>query len=187
MRNGFCCGSAWLKSPPGIQTRCLRRPWLLKICCWPTPSFRPNCTHCRVYPGYRSSAPRNPGHGGQDRERYGVKAVRVVHPGQCGGPGPRGSSWQLCFLPKTSAARQIVRSAQGRTVRRTLAGHSAWLTGQHRDQSPTRGHLAESEYDAVFGFAEVQPAGQLDQRPDGKWCAPSNGRITRCTIRAIHR
>jgi phosphoadenosine phosphosulfate reductase len=42
-------------------------------------------------------------------------------------------------------------------LRRTLAGRSAWLTGQRREQSATRQELAESEYDTVFGLRKYNP------------------------------
>ena len=42
-------------------------------------------------------------------------------------------------------------------LRRALSGHSAWVTGQRREQSTTRTTLAEQEYDAVFGLEKFNP------------------------------
>ncbi|MGO3742492.1 phosphoadenylyl-sulfate reductase [Kerstersia sp.] len=40
---------------------------------------------------------------------------------------------------------------------RALAGRSAWITGQRREQSATRGELHEQEQDAVFGLVKFNP------------------------------
>lgn len=42
-------------------------------------------------------------------------------------------------------------------LRRALAGHSAWITGQRREQAATRGELLESEHDPVFGLHKFNP------------------------------
>jgi len=42
-------------------------------------------------------------------------------------------------------------------LRRALAGHGAWLTGQRRDQAATRGLLADEEHDSVFGLYKFNP------------------------------
>ncbi|MFA4913785.1 MAG: phosphoadenylyl-sulfate reductase [Burkholderiaceae bacterium] len=45
-------------------------------------------------------------------------------------------------------------------LRRALAGRGAWLTGQRRDQSATRGDLPEHEHDPVFGLYKFNPLAQ---------------------------
>lgn len=45
-------------------------------------------------------------------------------------------------------------------LRRALAGRSAWLTGQRRDQAVTRGTLPEHEHDGVFGLYKFNPLAQ---------------------------
>ena len=40
---------------------------------------------------------------------------------------------------------------------RALAGKRAWITGQRREQSATRTHLAEREYDGVHGLEKFNP------------------------------
>ena len=42
-------------------------------------------------------------------------------------------------------------------LRLALQGHSAWLTGQRREQSLTRSALADVEYDTVFGLQKYNP------------------------------
>lgn len=42
-------------------------------------------------------------------------------------------------------------------LKRALAGRSAWITGQRRAQSVTRGELPEEEWDAVFGLHKYNP------------------------------
>jgi phosphoadenosine phosphosulfate reductase len=42
-------------------------------------------------------------------------------------------------------------------LRGALAGHSAWITGQRREQAVTRGDLPEREHDPVFGLEKYNP------------------------------
>jgi len=42
-------------------------------------------------------------------------------------------------------------------LRRALAGKRAWITGQRREQSPTRAALAVREFDAVHGLVKFNP------------------------------
>jgi phosphoadenosine phosphosulfate reductase len=42
-------------------------------------------------------------------------------------------------------------------LRRALAGRSAWITGQRRDQAVTRGALPEKEFDATHGIEKFNP------------------------------
>lgn len=44
-----------------------------------------------------------------------------------------------------------------RPLARALHGRPAWLTGQRRDQSATRGELAVVEHDPVFGLVKINP------------------------------
>lgn len=48
-------------------------------------------------------------------------------------------------------------------LRRALAGHSAWVTGQRREQSVTRAALPAQEYDAVFGLQKFNPLADWSQ------------------------
>ena len=42
-------------------------------------------------------------------------------------------------------------------LRRALAGHSAWITGQRREQSATRAELPEAQWDDAFGLHKYNP------------------------------
>jgi len=42
-------------------------------------------------------------------------------------------------------------------LRRALAGHSAWITGQRREQSVTRTALEAEEWDSAFGLRKFNP------------------------------
>src|SRR5690606_5477825 len=42
-------------------------------------------------------------------------------------------------------------------LQRALAGRGAWITGQRRAQSATRGELPEGEQDPVFGLYKYNP------------------------------
>jgi phosphoadenosine phosphosulfate reductase len=42
-------------------------------------------------------------------------------------------------------------------LKRALAGAGAWVTGQRREQSPTRGAIAEAEWDAVHQIDKFNP------------------------------
>ena len=42
-------------------------------------------------------------------------------------------------------------------LRRALIGRGAWITGQRRAQSATRGDLPEAEHDAAFGLQKYNP------------------------------
>lgn len=89
-------------------------------------------------------------------ERYGV-AVQVVHPDSAAVQAHVAAHGSFAFYESVELRKACCGLRKVEPLRRTLAGHSAWLTGQHRDQSPTRGHLAESEYDAVFGLQKYNP------------------------------
>lgn len=54
-------------------------------------------------------------------------------------------------------------------LRRALAGRSAWLTGQRREQAATRGELPLSEHDPVFGLQKYNPLALWTQ--DDVWSA----------------
>ncbi len=48
-------------------------------------------------------------------------------------------------------------------LRRALAGRSAWITGQRREQSATRTALPAQEYDSVFGLHKFNPLADWSQ------------------------
>ncbi|TRM54966.1 phosphoadenylyl-sulfate reductase [Achromobacter sp. LC458] len=52
-------------------------------------------------------------------------------------------------------------------LRRALAGRSAWVTGQRRQQSTTRGELPLQEQDPVFGLTKFNPLAEWSE--DDVW------------------
>ncbi|PPA76799.1 phosphoadenylyl-sulfate reductase [Achromobacter spanius] len=52
-------------------------------------------------------------------------------------------------------------------LRRALAGRSAWITGQRRQQSTTRGELPLQEQDPVFGLTKFNPLAEWSE--DDVW------------------
>lgn len=89
-------------------------------------------------------------------ERYGV-AVQVVHPDPAAVQEHVAAHGGFAFYESIELRKACCGIRKVAPLRRTLAGHSAWLTGQHRDQSVTRSHLAQSEYDSVFGLQKYNP------------------------------
>ncbi|HWK62415.1 MAG TPA: phosphoadenylyl-sulfate reductase [Eoetvoesiella sp.] len=89
-------------------------------------------------------------------ERYGV-AVQVVHPDPAAVQEHVAAHGSFAFYESIELRKACCGIRKVAPLRRTLAGHSAWLTGQHRDQSVTRSHLAQSEYDSVFGLQKYNP------------------------------
>lgn len=89
-------------------------------------------------------------------ERYGI-AIQVVHPDPVAVRQHVAAHGSFAFYESVELRKECCGIRKVEPLRRTLAGHSAWLTGQHRDQSVTRRQLAESEYDAVFGLQKYNP------------------------------
>lgn len=89
-------------------------------------------------------------------ERYGV-AVQVVHPDPAAVQEHVAAHGSFAFYESIELRKACCGIRKVAPLRRTLAGHSAWLTGQHRDQSVTRSHLAQAEYDSVFGLQKYNP------------------------------
>ena len=48
-------------------------------------------------------------------------------------------------------------------LKRALAGRGAWITGQRRQQSTTRGELPLEEHDATFGLHKFNPLAQWSE------------------------
>jgi sulfate adenylyltransferase subunit 2 len=72
-------------------------------------------------------------------------------------------------------------------LKRALAGARAWVTGQRKDQSPTRSALAEpSGMPCTASTSSIRwPRGR--RRTCGRTSAPTTFRSTRCTRRVIPR
>ncbi len=61
------------------------------------------------------------------------------------------------FYDSVELRHECCRIRKVEPLRRALAGQRAWLTGQRRSQSITRGELAIEEYDAAHHMAKFNP------------------------------
>lgn len=89
-------------------------------------------------------------------QRYGV-SVRVVKPDTQAVLQHVTQHGEFAFYDGIELRKACCGIRKVEPLRRTLAGHSAWLTGQHRDQSITRAELAEEEFDHAFGLYKFNP------------------------------
>lgn len=93
---------------------------------------------------------------GRIEQRYGT-APRVVRPDPDAVQEHVAQYGEFAFYESIELRKACCGIRKVEPLRRTLAGRSAWLTGQHRDQSVTRAELAEAEYDKVFGLQKYNP------------------------------
>ncbi|UHL62914.1 phosphoadenylyl-sulfate reductase [Paralcaligenes sp. KSB-10] len=89
-------------------------------------------------------------------DRYGV-AVRAVRPDPAAVQEHVAQFGEFAFYDSVDLRKACCGIRKVEPLRRALQGHSAWLTGQRRDQSITRTELAESEFDTVFGLQKYNP------------------------------
>lgn len=89
-------------------------------------------------------------------DRYGVP-VRVVRPDANAVQEHVARHGEFAFYESMALRKACCGIRKVEPLRRALAGHSAWLTGQHRDQSVTRAALQEAEYDTAFGLQKYNP------------------------------
>ncbi|WP_345249026.1 phosphoadenylyl-sulfate reductase [Pigmentiphaga soli] len=88
--------------------------------------------------------------------RYG-RAISVVR------PDPRAvreyveANGLNAFYESVPLRKSCCEIRKVEPLRRALAGRSAWITGQRREQAVTRGELRESEDDPVFGLRKFNP------------------------------
>lgn len=88
--------------------------------------------------------------------RYGIEVRRMQ-------PDPRAvrehvlRHGEYAFYESLELRKACCGIRKVEPLRRALAGRSAWLTGQRREQSATRAELAESEFDAAFGLLKYNP------------------------------
>lgn len=92
-------------------------------------------------------------------QRYGV-ALQIVRPDPAAVDAHVAQHGAFAFYESVQLRKACCTIRKVEPLRRVLQGHSAWLTGQHRDQSITRTGLAESEFDTVFGLQKYNPLAQ---------------------------
>lgn len=89
-------------------------------------------------------------------QRYGV-TVKVLRPEEDAVRTYVAEHGEFAFYESIALRKACCAIRKVEPLRRALAGRSAWLTGQHRDQSDARALLQESEHDAVFGLRKYNP------------------------------
>ncbi|MGP1613733.1 MAG: phosphoadenylyl-sulfate reductase [Pollutimonas bauzanensis] len=89
-------------------------------------------------------------------QRYGV-AVRVVSPDAAAVRAHVAEHGEFGFYESVDLRKACCALRKVEPLRAALRGHSAWLTGQRREQSLTRTELPEAEYDPVFGLQKYNP------------------------------
>ena len=102
----------------------------------------------------------------QARRRYGV-AIEIYAPDSAdietyvGAHGPNG------FYDSVALRQECCRIRKVRPLARALRGKRAWITGQRRAQSATRGGLALREWDAEHALHKFNPL--ADWSHDDVW------------------
>lgn len=93
---------------------------------------------------------------GETRERYGIE-IEVMKPVQAAVDTHVGAHGAYAFYESLELRKECCGIRKVEPLNRALAGRSAWITGQRRDQSVTRAHLPEEEIDAERGMAKFNP------------------------------
>ena len=88
--------------------------------------------------------------------RYG-KAITVVRPDAQAVSAYVADHGANAFYESVELRKACCEIRKVVPLRGALAGRSAWVTGQRREQAVTRGELPESEHDPVFGLHKFNP------------------------------
>lgn len=100
--------------------------------------------------------------------RYG-KTLAVFRPDPVRVGQHVGQHGEYAFYESIALRKACCDLRKVEPLRRALGGHSAWITGQRREQSATRTALPAQEYDAVFGLQKFNPL--ADWSEDDVWQA----------------
>ena len=68
-----------------------------------------------------------------------------------------GANGVNAFYRSLELRRECCAIRKVEPLRRALSGKAAWITGQRREQSPTRGRIEELEWDQEHGLRKVNP------------------------------
>ncbi|WP_322997834.1 phosphoadenylyl-sulfate reductase [Castellaniella sp.] len=90
------------------------------------------------------------------RDRYGID-VRIMHPDPVAVQAHVAAHGEFAFYESVELRKECCGIRKVEPLRRVLAGHSAWITGQRREQSVTRTDLPESQWDDAFGLQKFNP------------------------------
>lgn len=93
---------------------------------------------------------------GAIRRRYGL-AVEVVRPVGAAVAAYEAEHGRNGFYDGVAQRKLCCNIRKVEPLNRALAGRDAWITGQRREQSPTRAALAEKEFDAERSMAKYNP------------------------------
>ncbi|HEX7388389.1 MAG TPA: phosphoadenylyl-sulfate reductase [Castellaniella sp.] len=89
-------------------------------------------------------------------QRYGIR-IRVMHPDPQAVKDHVDAYGEYAFHESVALRKACCGIRKVEPLRRALAGHSAWITGQRREQAVTRTELPESQWDAAFGLQKFNP------------------------------
>lgn len=89
-------------------------------------------------------------------QRYGI-TLQIVRPDAAAVEAYVSSHGANAFYERIEWRKACCDIRKVEPLRRTLAGRSAWITGQRREQSVTRAALAAEEWDPVFGLRKFNP------------------------------
>jgi len=96
-------------------------------------------------------------------QRYGIQ-VRRVQPDAAAVREHVRQHGEYAFYESLELRKACCGIRKVEPLRRALAGRSAWLTGQRREQSTTRTELPESEFDTAFGLQKYNPLAAWTQQ-----------------------
>ena len=90
------------------------------------------------------------------RARYGIE-TRVWRPDAGAVQAHVAAHGAFAFYDSVDLRKACCAIRKVEPLRRALAGHGAWITGQRREQSLTRTGLPESQWDDTFGLQKFNP------------------------------
>lgn len=96
------------------------------------------------------------------RERYG-REVTVYRPDAGAVERHVAEHGAYAFYESVDLRRACCQIRKVEPLKRALAGRGAWITGQRRAQSTTRGELPLEEADATFGLYKFNPLAEWSE------------------------
>lgn len=90
------------------------------------------------------------------RARYG-KSITVMTPDAAAVEQHVAEHGAFAFYESVELRKACCQIRKVEPLKRALAGHGAWITGQRRAQAATRGTLPDEEQDPVFGLYKFNP------------------------------
>ena len=93
---------------------------------------------------------------GAIEQRYGI-TIQTMHPDPTAVHDYVATHGLNAFYESVELRKRCCGIRKVEPLRRALAGHSAWITGQRREQSATRAELPEVQWDEAFGLHKYNP------------------------------